>query len=329
MIRKHDIKPLESFYLDCEFNNIASILLSIEPLLITELRENCYRYHVETREAKSGVLFNRIVIDFKYSLMNNRLKFMNSVYYNDKDDLVGKLKKVIDSSMYALAMVDLYDYIPRSICYHKFHWYHFTLIVGYDDKKDTFFVLDDDYHGYREFEVPSDKLFQAIKCSNRNDAVFYMDFCETMFPQRLSCSRLRRNARRIIKDIKKLKRKKYYLMSNIDYKIEFDRTLTIIMFEKIRNRHIINVQLFQELIESKMIYEEDGDVLITYAKDITNEWKMLNKVFYTAYEKDYLSNMCEVNDSLIKALEKERRMWKLFLRSCKRVNKFRQKRRGK
>lgn len=312
MIKKHNIKPLDSFYLDCEFNNIASILLSIEPLLISELKINCYRYYSEIREAKSGVKFNRLVVHFMYSLMNNRLKKMNSVYYNGKDDLVAKLRKVIDNSMYALARVDLYDYIPRSICYHKYHWYHFSLIIGYDDEKDIFFVFDDDYHGYREFEVSSEKLYQAIKRSHYSNAVFYVDFCQTMFPKKIECFELKKNARRIIRDIKKIKQEKYYIMSEEDYKIGFDRELTIIMFEKIRNRQIINVQLFEELILNKMLREDEGTQLIKYGNNIIDEWNTLKNMFYMVYEKKY--EMADINNSIISVLERERKMWKLFLK---------------
>ena len=60
----------------------------------------------------------------------------------------------------------MYYWIEGNCCYNKHHVEHYTLIHGYDEEQNKFYVIETDNECYREFLVEEELLATAMSEAN-------------------------------------------------------------------------------------------------------------------------------------------------------------------
>ena len=76
-------------------------------------------------------------------------------------DIMNRIADLLNTGNAVFLKVDLYNWLPKGIDYHKRHVYHETLIVGNDISKKSFYILDDDVTGYSKHIVTYDFVSNA------------------------------------------------------------------------------------------------------------------------------------------------------------------------
>ena len=159
---KNNILPFNEFWVNCDFNSRFSILTSYDEAFRKFAYNNTYKYTIAWRKEADTRLYD-MYIESTNDECANCLDYIPVSGIKEKNHMPGVIKKLVLNNEAFLIGVDLYNYIQGSVCWNKFHWYHYSLVKGYDDQKDIFYVLDDNLSGYHEFEIATQKLIMAAK----------------------------------------------------------------------------------------------------------------------------------------------------------------------
>lgn len=275
-----------------------SIILAIEPSYKVLLYENSYVYCYLGKCGwyKAISVYNERLYRYINLLSQHKLA-------TDKDDFISAIENLICHNCVALVKVDLFDWVEKNINFKKRHLIHETLIIGFDDKKKFFWILDDDIYGYREHCVTYDMLYNAaekyeIKSFNMNQKIPKYKF---------EIKNILNNKYQIINSILL---KKYSSMWNI-----YDNASMIIdlvtEMSKIQNQHKASSFLLDYLYSEKYIEYKRYINAKEKIKNIFDDWERIKALTL----KCYYNNSFEfekVNTLSCNVFDSELIFWKEF-----------------
>ena len=316
---RREIKPFNEFWINCESTMLHSLLITLDERFRIFAYVNNYTYEVLHFPAPSGRWVDETRIRTEISdLFQVVLKNKREIRWSNYDKVVEDIKRFLRQGKVVMAGVDLFYWIPLNMCYHKYHMDHYAIINGFDEEKNIFFVMDTDNVKYREFELSAEIVVQAIAhCDLYADALVY-DLCDKdeLEPYMFDQKELIWRAKRIIKSLRHLTKKYFWLMEEEDYKSGFYRDICVMYILQINCRMKANRLLFDYLIEKQEI-----DELVTVREEcyrLEMNWvNIKNKVSKAYFEENPVAEMAKLGERMMEQFADERKMWKGFIHVIK------------
>ncbi|URN93893.1 MAG: hypothetical protein NAG76_19010 [Candidatus Pristimantibacillus lignocellulolyticus] len=295
------IKPFDEFWMNCILNQMFSVACTIEPSYRYAAYLNSYQYF--RWEAATDPLFRYPTIDSMYYLdylyanegkkqefsLSNVVGPLDLYYFKDNDNYLQEIKELCRTKQIFSLNVDLYYWIPNSIAYEKFHWYHYSLFNGYDEKTSTYYVIDDNLDGYMEHGVPEERLVAAYEnseyCTNPNyklPPILKYSIREEIPPYELSLEEVRYHAARLITEIQAFQIEGLWNIELDESRLNDYLTYSMVGLNIIANRHKANDSLIRSLHELLLISTSTYEMLLSQIQDIRNGWEHTKQLFIKA-----------------------------------------------
>lgn len=317
MIYKHEIEAFNEFWLDCDTEMLFSLLVSKNDRYRILAYRNDYYYIALRACTPNRIYFEemRSVQDISF-LQNNFVHYVEKQRDMDLERNLVSIKRSLIKGHYVLAAVDLYAWIEENMCYQNHHVEHYALLHGYDDKKNLFYTMETDNERYREFLVSEQKLSEAMSmASTLQYQVVIFELEEKLQGQPLyTWKDLRGNAKKIIRSIKPLLRKKFWLFSPKDFRNLFYRDMTVMYLMQINCRMKANRRLFAYLHEKEGFNEDFSEK----AEGLEMGWRDVRRSISKLYFKENAYECMEIqNEKIYNLLLEEKEMWEKFRKETK------------
>lgn len=311
-------KPFNLFWINCVFNMMFSLLTSLERSYLSAALLNDYSYVVYDMKTPNETNYKSLELRpmVKHGSEYRNLLFSENKPLNYKcgDNYFNILKGLIEEDNIVLLGVDLFYWIPNSVCWNKHHWGHYSLINGCDDEKRMLYVFDENVYGYNEFEIPEDRLIKAISNFQNEPHVNIYKLSENIGRFELPISEAKDNAQRIISEIIEIMPMIFWDLCEKDFIEGHMCDLISMRIFQIVNRHIANQLLMQELGDD-ILSPAIRSSLIKYCIELQEGWavvkKRLIRIYFSKYEKSALINL---NEKCKLLFLKEIDMWNMFLK---------------
>lgn len=316
-----ELKPFKDFWINCTFNMKYSILISIEPSFKYSPYLNNYIYKVLEKETPTKTKLNYLKL-WPLSISENDAFFSDeAINFKHENNYLNIIKMLVNRGNIVFIGVDLFYWIPNSLCWNKYHWNHYSLINGYNDEKKVFYVLDENYKGFDENEIPEEQFCLAINNSPLNPHGFICKVSNNIEPFKLSLDDVVANSKKLIDNLNKLKNNSLFELSDRDFKEGHYMDLFASYLSQIENRHKANRLLFCTLKDEKLITNNELiDELIKYTIELYNGWVIVKSKFVKAYfSDDNQSAIMQINQMCDSLFCKEQEMWKKLLNYIKNI----------
>ncbi|EMS69248.1 hypothetical protein [Ruminiclostridium cellobioparum] len=312
---KLDFKPFELFWMNCQFNMLFSMLTSVDNSYKSAALLNDYSYIVNEMETPNSTKYNELTVRpaiNKY--INMLLTERNPLNFENKEQCLKLLKELIKKKEIILLGVDLFYWIPNSVCWNKHHWEHYSFINGFDEEKRAFYVFDENFNGYNEFEIPEDRLIKAVMNFPLEPHAFICKLSKNIEKFEPSISEIKNNAGRIVNEINEIIPIAFWELCEKDFIEGHMCDLISTQIFQIINRHIANQILMQEL-ESEICDGLISKSLVKYCIELQEGWNLVkNKLLKIYYSNDKKSLRNDINKKCKSLLLKEIDMWNMFLK---------------
>lgn len=310
------IKPFNDFWLSCGYNILFSILSAAESSYRLAALMNDYSYEASEDETPTGTKYSRILLNPMVSFQEKYLLDIASpqeLNFKNEKNYIELLKDLIKKNEIIIAGVDLFYWIPNSMCWNKYHWEHYSLINGFDEEKNVFYVLDADDIGFNEFEIPTDRFLTAIQHSPLEPHGYIYKIKNNIEQFKLDMNEVADNARRLKNNLEAIKHMSMYGLRDVDFEAGHMCDLNAMQIYQVVNRQIANQLLFRAIQEELHNYEF-FDNLIKCCQELQEGWKLVKNILVKAYiKKDRKSILAEIDERLKFLLNKEYEMWDTFL----------------
>lgn len=275
-----NLQPFNEFWIDCVFNSSFSVLTSISKSYMDASLVNCYSYYVQNVEAPLGNKLNCIRLNNSDSKQESQIASAISttpIEFRNKP----KIKETIINLLMEgilLVGVDLYDWVPNSICWHRYHWEHYSLIKEYNAFKDVFIVLDESLQGFGMHEIPSERFEISVLKSSLPVDGFSIAYNEDIDDYAISHDEILDNANRLMSELSEIKDELWkFTEKNIEAGYMFD--LFSMYAHQIANRQIANIKLINRLTELALLDSLKSIEIIKQFHDLKNGWTMIKNKF--------------------------------------------------
>ena len=292
------IKPLSNIWMNCYLNNMYSLILSEEPSYYDLLLENDYTYAFLGRVGwyKCLTLSKHKVYEI--------CKKLNIWEMLAEGDIIEEIAQHIIDGCAVMATVDLYEWLPLGLDYHKRHLLHDTMIGGFDSGEQLLYVFDDDINGYAEHTVSYNTFLGAYS----SHTLKIVKLPKNFDPYKLEVNTLKENAEFLVHRIDSLCATSIW---NIFDRYDMLNDL-IIEMTKIHSRAKVNGLLVErvfgnidEFITLKQIAEQT--VII---------WEQVKSTVIKCQLRRGVFDFKKVNYLSFRALEYERSFWENFAALC-------------
>ncbi|MCL6588811.1 MAG: hypothetical protein K6U80_02555 [Firmicutes bacterium] len=312
------LQPFTDFWVNCMVNGQFSILCSIEPSFKYAAYLNDYHYQVS-----STTMGQDLPVPYleSWQLGDVNARYIDRLFSYDpfsirnESDLLEIIKDLLSQKKIVSIGVNLFEWIPHSLCWQKHHWSHFTLIDGCDDDLEVFYVLDDDFRGYGYHAIPAKRFYNAVKAARTDPEGLIVTVPQRLDPFEITLDEVLFFSRRLRTELESLTRESSWQISDNCVKnwVVFDLFLMYIF--QIANRQKANILLFQALLEKKLLQDPDLIAeLIQRAAALKNGWKILGKNMLHSYHlRQKQINPARLYESYQHLIREEIEMWDRLL----------------
>lgn len=317
---KLGFKPFKEDWLNCYHQTIFSVLTTIEPSYELAAYINDYRYIISLEETPSKAKFNTLFIkpvnNFGIKYLDESLALSKPFTFQD-NDYFGFIKELINKGKLVTVGVDLFYWIPNSLCWKRYHWEHYSFIngLGLNDKK-VFYVFDESYEGFGEYKVPEKRFRIAVKHSTLDPHGYLLDAPENVGAYKLSLDEIINNAKQLAKELELLSMNLQPLwhLSEDDFSTGEWRDLNVMYLHQIINRHKANEVLIDELYKNGVVNTTTLNLFRRYSRNLQLGWKSVKnnllKAYFSCTPQIYVQKINEKCKDLFKT---EFKMWDAFL----------------
>lgn len=312
------ITPFTDFWVDCMSNSQISILAAREPSFKYAAYLNDYQYTMAETKTNNQKTVRFLTVRFMAEVTSKYLYQYFSyepLTFSDKKHGFEKIKELINQKKMIAVGVDLFYWIPKSFCYGKYHWEHYSLINGFDDQRKVLYVLDDNFNGFDCFEVPEERFSQAIGSLELNPDAFIVNVAQDLKPFELTLTEVMFFAEKLTRELGSIDAKNLLILSNPEIPIEVWFDLFAKYVYQVVNRQTANVLLFKALYDLNLIRDPHLiSGLIQQANDLKRDWRILEQTIVKCYRlyPDRL-NANQLYDQCNDLFHQEFEMWKRML----------------
>ncbi|HEX2944452.1 MAG TPA: hypothetical protein VHT96_00675 [Clostridia bacterium] len=313
------LKPFSEYWITCYYNKILSIFTSIDP----SYRYAAYMndYHYDIHDWNYNHLQLRPMIEFVEKYIQGVFTYL-PIYFREEGTGLDVIKDHIRQKEIVQVGVDLFYWLPSSINFGVNHWYHTSMINGFDDEKKVFYVFDDDNFGYAEQEIPEERFLLATNNCTLKSHGDILKITGDLRPYVFSSNDVVRNAKRLIDEIGAMKMEPFWLLSEEQFNTgEMRDTIAVHIFQ-ISKRHYANGFLFQNLLNEYC----DSDIicsLVDRSKKLQKNWLIVrSKVLLVHNTKtDRSKKLSAVNEICKRLFYEEMEMWNFLIDNIKSLQK--------
>ena len=314
-----NIKPFNLFWINCVYNTLFSMLISLEPSYYSAALLNDYSYLVSDFDSPSGIKYKHLDL---WPILKHYERYSNMLFtdyeplnFESGANYFDILKGLIEKNKVIMLGVDLYYWIPNSLAWKQHHWAHYTYINGINDEKRTVYVFEGDAYGYNEFEIPEDRLIKAVSNFVHEPHARTYKLSGNLERYELSISEVKENAQRIIDEINnRIMPVTFWELSEEDFAKGYMRDLISLRFFIIKNRHIANELLMQEFGD-EILSPQIRSSLMEYCKELQEGWELAkNRFLRLYYSKDKKSAVSNINERVKSLFSKEIEMWDMLIK---------------
>lgn len=304
-----DIKPYKKYWGNCIVNMFISIIGDASYENMIYLNDYKYCFHDEG-------MFLDYTQDYYRSLQEG-IFTVERYNFEDCDNFVPELKKMIMGDKYILINVDLFYWIEDGICYRKEHMPHLSLVTGFNEEEGVFYVLEDDNNSVYEIKkISESRLIEAFNSLYKKPAKDYTlvsPVSNTLPEFKLESSYIVNSTQNLIKHLTALindekKRKMEALITNNKYPYMF-----ALDCGKVVNRFYGNTIFLGILQEQGFITEKCRKKYSGRAQNIGYKWSALKSIVMRDCYNNELPDIDGIDSILIEFFKNERDMWADFL----------------
>jgi len=311
------IQPFNDFWLDCGFNSTISILCSLYEGYKDLAFYNNFIYDLQNEGTPTSytVIIDQNTDKYIDNLFSKEFIEMGS---NISNELKSNIAKAQQNQYIFFLGVDLFYWVDNSICWHKNHWYHHSLVTEYEDGLSEVIALDDDFNGYQIQRIPFSRAIIASENyiknhpNHINDAYFLIDkHVKENFSYNkddIMCN----NLKIIISlDNVLLKNHECWVIRNneLNY-IKENLTLFSMRCFQFYNRHKANLMFFNNLYELQFISLIQKESLSQYSIQIMHQWDILKgKLIKTEMQARSHFDSDEFITVTSKLFQREKEIW--------------------
>ncbi|MFC9774199.1 hypothetical protein [Paenibacillus chitinolyticus] len=286
-------KPFNEFWMNCMLNQAFSIAVSVEPSYRDAAYLNIYRYY--PWEAATDKDFRYPTIDTLYYMddparfpLSQVIRYIEPGHFRSKETVPDEIREMLEGGRNLSVNVDLYDWLPGSMAWKRFHWYHYSLFNGFDKERGTFYVIDDTLAGYEEHEVPEERLLKAYGNSEYNvnpsylgPAFYVYNLHEKIQPYELKLTEVVENAERLARELGEFSIEGMWNVDSDPEKKQAHLTYGLVGVNIICNRHIANMSLLRSMREKGLISEALHESLSGQLGAVRDGWDLVKDRFVT------------------------------------------------
>ena len=303
---KLKIIPFSEIWFDCRYNMVVSILQTKDYNFHYRALENAYQYIVEDVFTQNGTNINLL----ECKVENNVDRFVDEYVVEESENMKAEelliyIFEKIKNGKYILAGVDLYNWIPTSMTYHKHHWQHYALITGIDFSNNYVYVLDAAKAGYKEYKIKIDSFIQCVYQSDYEYKLREIDVINNRKTYIITKLRIQENAKGIVESINRISGTDIWQLTDEDYDTQEYADLCAMYINRIMYRQKANDLLF-ETIEKQNIINKYGHFFVNAKKG----WESIQINFMKNYfGQDRTERMHLLNEQVWNQLEDEMIVW--------------------
>lgn len=298
-MKRLPITPLSNVWLNCYLNNMLSIILSIDPSNNYIACENNYTYDF------IGQCGWYKCLSINYNNIYKFCKRLKCDYVGiDFSDALNIIKNNIDNNFAILATVDLYNWLPNNVNFHKRHANHDTLIIGYDDSKKKMYVFDDDVNGYREHTVTYECFMSSLVISNLKR----VSINQAIPVVKHNIEKIKLNTDLLISSISSIcYASMWNVYENYDMMMDLITEMTKIIY-----RQKLNKQFFEYAFKNGWI--NDSDVITFFEKidEIVSDWEKIKFLTLKSCVQNDKFDYMKINNMSFNVMKFEYNLWKSF-----------------
>ncbi|CDD35014.1 putative uncharacterized protein [Roseburia sp. CAG:309] len=313
--------PYNEFWLDCDTETLYSIIFSMGQKYKVLFYENNYTYDLLRVPSPVGGFFGEIRLHQQFVELREKIvDIVEKRRFADVTDAIDTIKDWIRKGYLVQAGVDLYYWIEGNCCYNKHHVEHYTLIHGYCEEDNKFYVMETDNECYREFLVEEEQLAGAMAAVNT--LAFHAFAMEIRSLQEMNrvytVKKLILNAKKICRSIRPLLHDSFWVFTEDQYRMGFYRDMTVMYILQINCRMKANRLLFEFLKQHNnlSVLDELHELCTEIEKGWTAVRANVSKLYFKENARE---RMVEQNKMIRHLLETERDMWKRFIKMRKQI----------
>jgi hypothetical protein len=315
------LKPFKEYWINCYLNTLYSVLISREPSYRFAPFLNNYTYQIYEKETPAQTKVNtlRLIsakdmpqkIGRKFKYRQKPISFRNNFHF------VEYLQGLVREGKLVSVGVDLFYWIPNSVCWNKHHWDHYSLLNGFDDERKVFYVFDENILGYDEYEIPEERLRQAIQ-NSPVEPHGYLTQISNIRPFKFSLRDVVTYADELARELSIMNVSSLWLLSEEDFAARHMCDLFAMNIYQVVYRHKANQLLFEILQTENMVPNpEIMEEFIKYSRELQNGWNYVKGKFIQTYVvNDKVQSIRELNQKCNYLFSKECEMWSRFRDRC-------------
>lgn len=278
--------------------------------------ENNYEYDLKEHITGGNARFNAITINQSILPLKD---FVHEITMKNftKEQFFNVIKKQLEKdNNYALLDVDLYNWLEGSVCWQKYHWHHYTLLVDYNNDNHKFRVFDERKGQYIEFFIDEDKLYNCIAFNEGfKSKLRLITLYENYSIKRVTLDKIVLNAKKIIDGLSNSMNKEFWLLPENDYIAKSFIDLSGIYLQRIEGRQKGNASLIKMMREKNILnYEKLIKYQNTFHK-LSYRWKVvrieLYKLYFNVINREI--EFVKLNENIRKCLNDEYEVWRDFI----------------
>lgn len=308
-----DLLVFNDFWVNCWFNSNFSILTSVNRSYVDAAYMNSYTYITEDYQTPTGTDLRILKLGFTDEVEKVVLSAVNltPIMLEDTERISNQIITMLKTN-YLYVGVDLYEWIPNSICWQKYHWEHYTLVKGYDESSDSFIVFDENYNGYGAHLIPRLRFEKAITASPFEIDAFLIDFKGDVCDYTICTDDVRKNADRISNELDN-SRAEHWQLSKKDISEGHMLDLFSLYSFGISNRQIANGLLVYKLKSYGALSTDEYRLLASIFKELSDGWEKIKNSFMKANLSSPRRLDCiKINDYKNTLIENEIKAWTLL-----------------
>lgn len=308
------IEPYNEVWLDCYNNLKLSLLRYINADNVIRGLNNNYKYKIFPHRFEEAEEFYCITED-QTIIFYEEIADIERLSPQTEEEFYDVVKKQLSrDNGFVLMRTDLFDWLEGNICWHRYHWDHYSLLVDYDEENKQFTVFDEKGGNYVKFFVPESKLYKCLFYSDKHELLRLVTLKDEKVRVQ-SHDELKSNAKVIIGTIDKCLECEFWTMEEYIYDGGHYKDLNGVYLQKIEGRHRANA-ILMELLEQE--HNNQGIDLSGFKQafdELAVEWGKIRMALFVLYlrKKNREEKIHELNEKVRECLRREKGLWEDFI----------------